>query len=137
MIKADIVKAVAERLKLKDKEALEIVDATIDALKEVICEHGRLEVRDFGVFQIKERKARIGRNPRNKTEYPIPPRRVVTFKLGKELKDHSIETGQQSAGGGSDAGQSSGSGEGLDSQPQDEIGVGTPSTSPPSPESSE
>lgn len=95
MIKIDIVKCVAEQLKLKDKDALRIVDAVIDSMKEVICEHGRLEVRDFGVFQVKERKERIGRNPRNKAEYPIPPRKVVTFKLGKELKDHSLgESGE-------------------------------------------
>ncbi len=92
MIKADIVKQVAERLNLKDKEALQVVDTVLESMKEVICAHGRLEVRDFGVFQVKERKARIGRNPRNKEEYPIPPRKVVTFKLGKELKDHSIKT---------------------------------------------
>jgi len=90
MIKVDIVKKVAEQLNLKDKEALQIVDAVIEAMKQVICENGRLEVRDFGVFQVKQRKARIGRNPRNKDEYPIPPRKVVTFKLGKELKDHSV-----------------------------------------------
>jgi len=90
MIKIDIVKRVAEQLNLKDKDALRIVDAILEAMKDVICEHGRLEVRDFGVFQVKERKERIGRNPRNKEEYPIPPRKVVTFKLGKELKDHSL-----------------------------------------------
>ena len=91
MIKIDIVKRIAEQLSLKDKDALRIVDSIIEAMKEVICEYDRLEVRDFGVFQVKERKERIGRNPRNKAEYPIPPRRVVTFKLGKELKDHSLE----------------------------------------------
>ncbi len=90
MIKADIVKKVAERLNLKDKDALGVVDRIIQAMKETICESERLEIRDFGVFQIKQRKARIGRNPRNKEEYPIPPRKVVTFKLGKELKEHSL-----------------------------------------------
>ncbi len=94
MIKIDIVKRIAEQLKLKDKDALRIVDCIIDAMKDVICEYGRLEVRDFGVFQVKERKERVGRNPRNKAEYPIPPRRVVTFKLGKELKDHSLVGGE-------------------------------------------
>jgi nucleoid DNA-binding protein len=99
MIKADIVKKVAERLNLKDKEALQVVDTILESMKEVICAHGRLEVRDFGVFQVKERKARIGRNPRNKEEYPIPPRQVVTFKLGKELKDHSVNTANAEDGG--------------------------------------
>ena len=90
MIKADIVKEVATQLGKKDREALVIVDAIIECMKEVICEHQRLEIRDFGVFQIKGRKSRIGRNPKDKKEYPIPPRKVVTFKSGKELKKNSV-----------------------------------------------
>jgi nucleoid DNA-binding protein len=86
MIKADIVKRIAESLKLKDKDALAIVDEIIVAMKKVVAEQNRLEIRDFGVFQTKVRKQRLGRNPKDKKEYPIPPRRVVTFKMGKELK---------------------------------------------------
>jgi nucleoid DNA-binding protein len=86
MIKADIVKEVAAALAIKDKEALTVVDAILESLKDVICQHHRLEIRDFGVFQIKTRKGRVGRNPRDKVEYPIPQRQVVTFRLGKELK---------------------------------------------------
>ncbi len=87
MIKADIVKSVGEALNMKDKEALAVVDAIVESMKEVIIRDKRLEVRDFGVFQVKERKERIGRNPKNKKEYPIPPRKVVTFKSGKEIKN--------------------------------------------------
>ncbi len=86
MIKAEIVKRVAERLKMKDKEALVVVDTIVDAMKKIVSEDGRLEIRDFGVFQTKRRKERIGRNPKDKKEYPIPSRRVVTFKMGRELK---------------------------------------------------
>ncbi len=89
MIKADIVKSVGEALNMKDKEALAVVDAIVESMKEVIIRDKRLEVRDFGVFQVKERKQRIGRNPKNKKEYPIPPRKVVTFKSGKEVKNLS------------------------------------------------
>lgn len=89
MIKADIVKSVGEALNMKDKEALAVVDSIVESMKEVIVRDKRLEVRDFGVFQIKERKERIGRNPKNKREYPIPPRKVVTFKSGKEIKNLS------------------------------------------------
>lgn len=91
MIKIDIVKRVADQLKLKDREALAVVDTIIDAIKHTIDEHGRMEIRNFGVFQVKQRKPRTGRNPRNKKEYPIHPRKVVTFKLGKELKDFSVQ----------------------------------------------
>lgn len=91
MIKIDIVKRVADQLGLKDREALTVVDTIINAIKETIREHGRMEIRNFGVFQVKQRKPRTGRNPRNKKEYPIFPRKVVTFKLGKELKDFSVQ----------------------------------------------
>lgn len=100
MIKADIIKKVAQELEMNDKEALAVVDGILESLKDVICEYHRLEIRDFGVFQVKTRKERIGRNPRDKMEYPIPARQVVTFKIGKELKLHSqngaVSTAQSS-----------------------------------------
>lgn len=87
MVKADIVKQIANALYMKDKDALFVVDSIIDSMKEIIVNEQRLEIRDFGVFQVKERKPRIGRNPKNKVAYPIPPHKVVTFKSGKHLKD--------------------------------------------------
>jgi nucleoid DNA-binding protein len=91
MIKAEIVKRVADHLKMRDKEALVVIDSIIDSMKKVVAEQGRLEIRDFGVLQTKTRKERVGRNPKDKKEYPIPSRRVVTFKMGRELK-HNGET---------------------------------------------
>jgi len=92
MVKADIVKQLASHLQIKDKDALFIVDSIIDGVKELIVTEKRLEIRDFGVFQVKERKPRIGRNPKNKVSYPIPPHKVVTFKSGKDLKNLTIAT---------------------------------------------
>jgi nucleoid DNA-binding protein len=86
MIKADIMQEIAKRLDMKSKDALTVVDGIVESMKDVLQEHRRIEIRDFGVFQVKTRKARIGRNPRNKVEYPIPERSVLTFRLGKELK---------------------------------------------------
>ncbi len=86
MIKIDIVKDISNEFGLKDKDAHVIVDLIIESLKETIVEYKRVEIRDFGVFLIKQRKARIGRNPKNKKEYPIPSRKVVVFKSGKEIK---------------------------------------------------
>ena len=97
MIKADIVRKIAQKLDLKDREALEVVDQTLDSMKEVINEYSRLEIRDFGVFQVKSRKPRVGRNPKDKKEYPIPPRKVVTFKPGKELKENAVVEGSDAA----------------------------------------
>ncbi|MCX8037314.1 MAG: integration host factor subunit beta [Candidatus Sumerlaeia bacterium] len=90
MIKAHIVRRIAKEMNWKDKDALRIVDQIIEALKEVIVRDRRLEIRDFGVFQIKTRKPRVGRNPKNKKEYPIPPRSVITFKPGRIIKAHSV-----------------------------------------------
>lgn len=98
MIKAEIVRRTAEKLKMKDKEALVVVDAIIESMKKIVAEDGRLEIRDFGVFQCRQRKHRIGRNPKDKKEYPIPSRRVVTFKMGRELK-HTGENPRSSAKG--------------------------------------
>lgn len=97
MIKADIVKRVADHLKLKDKEALIIVDSILESMKRIVSRHGRLEIRDFGVFQIKRRKQRLGRNPKDKKEYPIPPRNVVTFKMGREMKVSGEHMGDDTA----------------------------------------
>ncbi len=91
MIKIDIAKRVGDELDLKDREALAVVDTILDSIKASVTDHGRMEIRNFGVFQVKQRRPRTGRNPRNKKEYPIRPRKVVTFKLGKELKDFSLD----------------------------------------------
>lgn len=92
MVKADIVKQMMmefdrQQVRLKEPEVLMVVDRLLESLKHVIVRDGRLEIRDFGVFQVKQRRARTGRNPKNKRSYPIPPRKVVTFKSGKEIKD--------------------------------------------------
>ena len=85
MIKSEIANAVAKRLDIKGQDALKIVDATMESMKDTINEQGRLEIRDFGVFVTKNRRGNTGRNPRTMEEYPIPPRRVVKFRAGKNL----------------------------------------------------
>lgn len=92
MVKADIVKEISSGLNRKDSEALIVVDKIIESIKDIILEDRRLEIRDFGVFQVKERKPRIGRNPKNKVAYPIPPHSVVTFKPGKDMKELPLDT---------------------------------------------
>jgi len=87
MIKIDFARDLAQRLKVKDKESLKIVDNLIESIKEAIIKYKRLEIRDFGVFTIKTRKQRVGRNPKNKKEYPIPNHMAITFKAGKEIKE--------------------------------------------------
>ncbi len=87
MIKIDIAREIADRLGVQERDAVRIVDDICDAIRQIVAEKGRLEIRDFGVFRAKVRKPRIGRNPKkSEDEYPIPERRVVTFKMGKEVK---------------------------------------------------
>ena len=68
-----------------------VVDQTIECMKELIVRNRRLEIRNFGVFRVKTRKARVGRNPKNKKTYPINEHQAVTFKGGKGVKE--IESG--------------------------------------------
>jgi nucleoid DNA-binding protein len=56
-----------------------------DGITEVLVEEGSIELRNFGVFKVKERKARIARNPRTGESVMVPARRVVTFKPGREM----------------------------------------------------
>lgn len=87
MIKADIAKQIAEKLQMEERDAVRVVDDICEAIREIVATKGRLEIRDFGVFQAKVRKPRLGRNPKKKEDqYHIPARRVVTFKMGKEVK---------------------------------------------------
>ncbi len=87
MIKSDFVKRLSSELNLQEKDALFVIDSLVESIKEVVIEHDRVELRDFGVFQVKVRKPRVGRNPNTLEVYPIPKKKVVVFKPGKTLKD--------------------------------------------------
>src|SRR5919199_1770587 len=65
----------------------EIVQQTFDAIVETLLEVGRIELRNFGVFEVKQRKARKARNPRTGERVDVPPKNVVTFKPGKEMEE--------------------------------------------------
>ena len=65
----------------------EIVQKTFDAIVETLVEDGRIELRNFGVFEVKKRAARKARNPRTGTRVDVPTKFVVTFKPGKEMEE--------------------------------------------------
>ncbi|MFP4352056.1 MAG: HU family DNA-binding protein [Puniceicoccaceae bacterium] len=90
LTKRDIVLKIYEdpsnRISQKDVKA--VVQQTLDAIGEAIAEGRNVELRNFGVFQIQVRKARVGRNPnRPETDVMIPSRAVIKFKAGKEMKE--------------------------------------------------
>lgn len=86
MTKKDIVRTIAEQIDLPQLRTKELVQRTFDALIEALVREGRIELRNFGVFQIKKREARIARNPRTGEKVSVQAKSVVTFKPGKEME---------------------------------------------------
>ena len=87
MIKVDIVNEVSRIAEITKVKAEVAVDAVFDAMRTSMMKGDRIELRGFGVFQVKPRKRGVGRNPRTGEPVPIPPKRVVTFKASAMLKD--------------------------------------------------
>lgn len=93
MTKRELVIEIAERLGYTQNEVADVVQQTLDTITECLAEGHRLEIRNFGVFEVKKRDARIGRNPRTGQEVPIDQKRVASFKPGKALKER-VQTGE-------------------------------------------
>lgn len=87
MNKAELVNAVAKKTGLSKKETEQAVNATFEAITETLVAGEKVQLVGFGAFEVKERGARIGRNPQTKEEIEIPATRVAAFKVGKALKD--------------------------------------------------
>src|SRR6202051_762043 len=85
--KKEIVKQISERIGLTQLKTKDIVQQTFDAIVDTLIEVGRIELRNFGVFEVKRRKARKARNPRTGDKVDVPPKNVVTFKPGKEMEE--------------------------------------------------
>ena len=86
MTKKEIVRIISDNLSLSQQDVKKVVQRTFDAVIEALAKEGRIELRNFGVFEVKERKARKARNPRTGDEVQVPSKRVVTFKPGKEME---------------------------------------------------
>lgn len=86
MTKKDIILKVSDGSNLKQIDVKRVVQKTFDCIIEALIRGEKIELRNFGVFKIKERKSRIGRNPRTGQIVPVPPRKVVVFKPGLEIK---------------------------------------------------
>jgi nucleoid DNA-binding protein len=85
--KKEIVKQISERANLTQLKTKEIVQWTFDAIVDTLIEEGRIELRNFGVFEVKRRKARKARNPRTGAKVDVEPKNVVTFQPGKEMEE--------------------------------------------------
>ncbi len=87
MTKKEIVKQISDRIGLTQLKTKEIVQLTFDAIVDTLLADRRIELRNFGVFEVKLRKARKARNPRTGDKVDVPPKHVVTFKPGKEMEE--------------------------------------------------
>ena len=87
MTKRDIVLKVSESLGVKQVLVKKITQKIFDTIFETLHSGGRIEIRNFGVFYLKKRKKRVGRNPKTGQVVPIPERKIVAFKPGLEMKD--------------------------------------------------
>ena len=87
MTKKEIVNTISEEIGLTQLKTKEIVQKTFDAIVEALVEERRIELRNFGVFEVKKRAARKARNPRTGTRVDVPTKFVVTFKPGKEMEE--------------------------------------------------
>ncbi len=86
MKKADLVDRIAEETGLTKKDVYIVINECIAQIKQALWNEERVDLRGFGVFEVKTRKPRIGRNPRTKEKVEIPERKVVTFKPSKLFK---------------------------------------------------
>ena len=87
MNKAELVSAVAEKTGMSKKDSEKAVNAAFDTITGALAAGDKVQLVGFGAFEVKERGARIGRNPKTKEEIEIPASRVASFKVGKALKE--------------------------------------------------
>ena len=87
MTKKEIVKTISEEIGMTQLKTKEIVQKTFDAIVRTLVEDSRIELRNFGVFEVKKRAARKARNPRTGDKVSVPEKFVVTFKPGKEMEE--------------------------------------------------
>jgi nucleoid DNA-binding protein len=98
LTKRDLVTRISEESQLTQQQVLDVVQKTLDYIAEALSKGDKVELRNFGVFEVKTRKARVGRNPnRPQTDVPIPARSVVKFKAGKEMAAEVLKLPPQPA----------------------------------------
>ena len=87
MNKTELGAAVAEKTGMSKKDSEKAVNAAFDSITEALAAGEKVQLVGFGAFEVKERNARVGRNPKTKETIEIPASRVASFKVGKALKD--------------------------------------------------
>jgi nucleoid DNA-binding protein len=92
MTKRDLVIRISNETGLVQQQVLDVIQKTLDYISQSLSQGRKVELRNFGVFEVKVRKARVGRNPNAPaTDVPIPERAVVKFKPGKEMREQVLK----------------------------------------------
>ena len=99
MTKKDIVRSISEDLGVSQLEAKATVEKVFKAILNALVEEGRVELRNFGVFEVKRRAPRKARNPKTGERLLVPAKSVVTFKPGRVVKDRIKELGNDRSDG--------------------------------------
>ena len=87
MTKSQLIQAITAREKLSAVEVETVVNTILDTISGALASGGRVELRGFGSFGIKDRRARQGRNPKTGEPVQVPEKRAVFFKAGKEMRE--------------------------------------------------
>jgi nucleoid DNA-binding protein len=98
MTKNDIVLQIASETGLRQTDVKQVVQRTFDSIIDILARDGRLELRNFGVFEVRERKARKARNPRTGEQVMVPASQVVSFKAGKRMEDQISKSSPAASG---------------------------------------
>src|SRR5271170_3845963 len=88
MTKADLIEEVTRVTELPRKESEVVVETIFDSIIEALQKSDKIEIRGFGSFRTRQRRGRIGRNPKTGAKVEVPPKKIPFFKPSKELKDH-------------------------------------------------
>ena len=85
MTKRELIRQIAMELNIDQVTARKIVQRTLDSVLQAVAENGRVELRNFGVFEVKRRAARKARNPKTNEEVLVPAKNVLSFQPGKNV----------------------------------------------------
>ncbi len=86
MTKKDIILKISDETGIKQAEVKRVVQKAFDFIVDALVRGEKIELRNFGIFKIKQRRPKIGRNPKTGVIVPVPSRRAVVFKMGLEMK---------------------------------------------------
>jgi integration host factor subunit beta len=98
--KKEIAKAIADDFEITTVLAGKIIQKVLDHIIETVESEGRIELRNFGVFEVRQRRARQARNPRTGEQVWVPEKKVVIFKPGREMEENVRQAGKTASKSG-------------------------------------